>query len=78
MVLSALSQGAETSTLLLGLKSTFREKLEWLEAAETLTLRLRQGRKPRRSPRGLLSELNATQCLALARPWSVKRIASAM
>jgi len=46
-------EGAETSTLLLGLKSTFREKLEWLEAAETLTLRLRQGRKPGRKPRGL-------------------------
>jgi hypothetical protein len=34
------SEGAELHTLLLGLETTFREKLEWLEAAETLSLRL--------------------------------------
>ena len=34
-------EGAEMSTLLLGLQTTFREKLEWLEEAETLALRLR-------------------------------------
>jgi hypothetical protein len=39
------SEGAELHTLLLGLLSTFREKLEWLEEAETLTLRLRASRK---------------------------------
>ena len=30
-------EGAELQTLLLGLQTTFREKLEWLEEAETLT-----------------------------------------
>jgi len=33
------------STLMLGLQTTFREKLEWLEEAETLSLRLQAGRK---------------------------------
>ena len=37
-------EGAELSTLLLGLKTTFREKLEWLEEAETLALRLQADR----------------------------------
>lgn len=37
--------GAELSTLLPELQSPFREKLEWLEEAETLTLRLRASRK---------------------------------
>ena len=39
------SQGARDQVLLLGLESTFREKLEWLEEAETLALRL-QGKLP--------------------------------
>ena len=46
-------EGAELHTLLLGLTTTFREKLEWLEEAETLTLRLRASRKQaqtRKSP----------------------------
>jgi len=30
---------------MIGLKTTFREKLEWLEEAEELTLRLRAGRE---------------------------------
>ena len=34
------AQGARDHVLLLGLQSTFREKLEWLEEAETLALRL--------------------------------------
>lgn len=38
-------EGAELHTLLLGLKSTFREKLEWLEDAENLTLQLRAARE---------------------------------
>jgi hypothetical protein len=42
-------EGAELSTLLLGLKSTFREKLEWLEEAETLTLQLRASREKARA-----------------------------
>ena len=39
------SEGAELHTLLIGLQTTFREKLEWLEEAETLTLRLRESRE---------------------------------
>ena len=34
------AQGARDYVLLLGLQSTFREKVEWLEEAETLALRL--------------------------------------
>ncbi|MGD1084396.1 MAG: hypothetical protein ABSA47_06530 [Verrucomicrobiota bacterium] len=39
------SEGAELHTLLLGLQTPFREKLEWLEEAETLTLQLRASRE---------------------------------
>jgi hypothetical protein len=39
------SEGAELHTLLLGLLCPFREKLEWLEDAETLALNLRAGRR---------------------------------
>jgi hypothetical protein len=35
------AEGARKQVLLLGLDSTFREKLEWLEEAETMTLELR-------------------------------------
>ena len=38
-------KGAELHTLLLGLTTSFREKLEWLEEAETLTLQLRASRE---------------------------------
>ena len=41
---SCTFEGAELSTLRLGLQTTFREKLEWLEEAETLTLQLRASR----------------------------------
>ncbi len=34
-------EGAREQVLLLGLKTTFREKLEWLEEIETLTLTMR-------------------------------------
>jgi hypothetical protein len=34
-------EGAELHTLLLGLTTTFREKLEWLEEAETMILEMR-------------------------------------
>jgi hypothetical protein len=45
------SEGAELQTLLLGLKTSFREKLQWLEEAETLTLRLReQNEKKEKTP----------------------------
>lgn len=40
-------EGAELHTLLLGLQTTFREKLEWLEEAETLTLQMRAAREQR-------------------------------
>jgi hypothetical protein len=46
---SCTFEGAEMSTLLLGLKTTFREKLEWLEEAETLALNLRAGRRPKKA-----------------------------
>ena len=46
------SEGAELHTLLLGLISTFREKLEWLEEAETLTLQLRAAREKRGRRKG--------------------------
>ena len=39
------SEGAELHTLLIGLQTTFREKLQWLEEAETLTLQLRASRE---------------------------------
>ena len=42
---SCTFEGAEMSTLLMGLQSTFREKLEWLEEAETFTLQLRASRE---------------------------------
>jgi hypothetical protein len=42
---SCTFEGAELSTLRLGLQTTFREKLEWLEEAESLALRWRDGRK---------------------------------
>ena len=56
---SCTFEGAEMSTLLLGLQTTFREKLEWLEEAETLALRLqgkpmhtrRRDRRPRTTRR---------------------------
>ena len=35
----------DDQVLLLGLETTFREKLEWLEEAETLALRLRKNRE---------------------------------
>ena len=37
---SCTFEGARNQVLLLGLQTTFREKLEWLEAAETLTQHL--------------------------------------
>ncbi len=40
-------EGAELHTLLIGLQTTFREKLEWLEGAEDLTLQLRASREAR-------------------------------
>jgi hypothetical protein len=39
------AEGAELHTLLMGLQSSFREKLEWLEEAETLALKMRAGQE---------------------------------
>jgi hypothetical protein len=39
------AEGAELHTLLLGLACTFREKLEWLEEAETVALHLGASRE---------------------------------
>jgi hypothetical protein len=38
-------EGAREHVLLEGLRTTFREKLEWLEEAETLMLRFREVRR---------------------------------
>jgi len=40
-------EGARKQVLLIGLETTFREKLEWLEEAETLTLQIRASRLAR-------------------------------
>ena len=45
----ATPEGAELHTLLLGLLCTFREKLEWLEEAETLAMQFRANRKRSRA-----------------------------
>jgi hypothetical protein len=44
---SCTFEGAREELLLLGLRTTFREKLEWLEEAETLSLHLRANREAR-------------------------------
>lgn len=41
-------EGAELHTLLMGLTTTFREKLEWLEEAENLVLQIRANREKAR------------------------------
>ena len=46
---SCTFEGAEMSTLLLGLQASFRENLEWLEEAEALTLQLRASREQART-----------------------------
>lgn len=38
-------EGARRQVLLIGLETTFREKLEWLEEAETLSLSFRASRE---------------------------------
>ena len=38
-------EGARKQVLLIGLETTFSEKLEWLEEAETLALRFRANRE---------------------------------
>ena len=55
---SCTFEGAEMSTLLLGLQTTFREKLEWQESAETLARNLQAGRRPKKAtmPRHLSAQ----------------------
>ncbi len=53
---SCTFEGAREELLLLGLQTTFREKLEWLEEAETFSLRLRANRESHsndKTPQGL-------------------------
>ncbi|MEO6971577.1 MAG: hypothetical protein ABI217_11875 [Chthoniobacterales bacterium] len=47
-------EGARRQVLLMGLETTFREKLEWLEEAETLTLQMRAAREARQGKAGQL------------------------
>lgn len=44
-------EGARKHTLLLGVRSSFRDKLEWLEEAENLVLQMRAGRPARKANR---------------------------
>jgi hypothetical protein len=54
------AQGARDQVLLIGLETTFREKLEWLEEAETLTLAFRaSGERARARPADLPPALNS-------------------
>ena len=46
------SEGAQLHTLLIGLQTSFREKLQWLEEAETLSLHFRAQREKRRAQNG--------------------------
>lgn len=44
-------EGARKQVHLIGVQTTFREKLEWLEEAETLTLAMRAAREQERPRR---------------------------
>ena len=44
-------EGARDQVLHMGLETTFREKLEWLEEAETLSIRFREQRERERKNR---------------------------
>lgn len=43
------AEGAELHTLLMGLETSFREKIQWLEEAENLSLAMAASREKRRS-----------------------------
>ena len=45
---SCTFEGARKELLLLGMQTSFREKLQWLEEAETLSLRLCANRESKR------------------------------
>jgi hypothetical protein len=51
-------EGAELHTLLLGLTTTFREKLEWLEEAETMILEMRAAQVRLAGPQGTAKNKN--------------------
>jgi len=52
---SCTFEGAELSTLAIGLQTTFREKLQWLEESETLILEMQAAKakthKQKKHPR---------------------------
>lgn len=43
------AEGSELHTLLMGLRSSFREKIQWLEEAENLTLAMAASREKMRA-----------------------------
>lgn len=43
------AEGSELHTLLMGFRTTFREKLQWLEEAENLTLAMAASREKMRA-----------------------------
>jgi len=47
---SCTFEGSRRDVLRRGLRTTFLEKLQWLEEAETLTLRLRANRLNKKTP----------------------------
>ena len=63
---SCTFEGARDELLLVGLPTSFREKLEWLEEAETLSLRLCANRELHSN----VAALNAQRSTSLReRPW---------
>ena len=52
---SCTFEGARNQVLLLGRQTTFREKLEWLEAAETLALYLGANLEREKNPAARLT-----------------------
>lgn len=49
-------EGSRKQVQLIGLQTTFREKLEWLEEAETLTLGMRAARERKARGEAVASE----------------------
>lgn len=55
------SQGARDQVLLLGLETSFQEKLEWLEEAEDLTIQFRESRMRNMDQRGTLQRVKPNE-----------------
>lgn len=53
---SCTFEGAELNTLAIGLTTTFREKLEWLEEAETMILEMRANQEKARKQKKISSK----------------------